>query len=852
MGEVYRARDSRLGRVVAIKVLLEHLSLRAELRERFEREARVISRLNHPHICPLYDVGHQGDVDFLVMEHLEGETLADQLRRGPLPLDQILRCAIAVSSALDHAHRHGVVHRDLKPGNIMMTRTGVRVLDFGLAKVESVELATGVTTPTRALTEEGAILGTLPYMAPEQLECKQADARTDIFALGAVLYEMATGRRAFEGKSRASLIASILEHEPPLLSVVVPMTPAALDRTVKKCLAKNPDDRWQTARDLESELQWISETRLESVRPPIPRRSWFAWSVAALSLVLLVVLYTRRPPTDQPPIQLSLLPPDDSTFGQFALSPDGRRLVFIANQMGKTVLWVRSLDSLVPHLLPDTEGAAFPFWSPDSRYVGFFADGRLKVTDIVVGRARALANAPSGRGGTWNRNGVIVFAPDLATNLKSVSASGGESSPVTTLDASRGENSHRFPWFLPDGRHFIYYARCRQAEDTGIYTTALGSKEIKRLVIADSAGQITSTGYLLFIREPMLMAQRFRADGLEVVGDPFVAAEQVWQHGYPGVTPFSVSGNDILLYRRASVASAQLQWLSREGKALEPIGAPAESGEFSLAPDERHLAMARFDARAADIWLMDMSRGAISRFTSDPMTEWFPVWSPDGSRIVFASDRDGQMDLYQKRVAVDAKEELILKTREWKLPTDWSSDGRSIAYHTVHPETKGDVWVLPLGGDPEPVPVVRTAFDEFDGAFSPDGKWIGYTSDETGRMEVYIQELSRPNTQAGASRWQVSTNGGSMLRWRGDGKEVFYVAPDGALISVPLKTERTVVVGAPNRLFDTPIASPTSITATVGYAVAHDGRRFLMEVPLRERSPAPIEVVFNWSAALKR
>jgi serine/threonine protein kinase len=852
MGEVYRARDSRLGRVVAIKVLLEHLSQKPELRERFEREARVISRLNHPHICPLYDVGHEGDVDFLVMEHLEGETLAELLTRGPLPLDQLLRCAIAVSSALDHAHRQGVVHRDLKPANIMLTRAGARVLDFGLAKVEPAEPATGVTTPTKGLTEEGTILGTLQYMAPEQLEGKPADTRTDIFALGAVLHEMATGRKAFEGKSRASLIAAILERDPPLLSALVLMTPPALDRAVQKCLAKDPDDRWQTARDLESELRWISESKLESIRPATPRHSWLAWSVAAALSVVLLVVYSRRPPTDQPTIQLSLLPPPDSAFGEFALSPDGRRLVFTASQMGKTALWVRSLDAPLLTRLPDSDGAAFPFWSPDSRYVGFFADGKLKITDVAVRRARALADAPSGRGGTWNRDGLIVFAPDLATNLKSVSASGGESTPVTALDASRGENSHRFPWFLPDGRHFIYYARCRQPEDTGIYAAAVGSKEAKRVVIADSAGLITSTGYLLFVREPMLMAQRFGADGLEVVGDPFVAAEQVWRHGYPGVTPFSVSGNDILVYRRASVASSQLQWLSREGRALETVKASGEISEFSLSPDERHLAMPRFDARAADIWLIDMGRGAVSRFTSDPTTEWFPVWSPDGSRIVFASDRDGQMDLYQKRVAVDAKEELILKTREWKLPTDWSPDGRSIAYHTVNPETKGDVWTLTFAGDREPAAVVRTPFDEFDAAFSPDGRWIGYTSDETGRMEVYIQGLSRPDAQAGAFRWQVSTGGGSRLRWRRDGKEVFYIAPDGELMSVPLTVEATVAVGAPMGLFRTSIASPTSITGTIGYAVSRDGRRFLMETPLREPAPVPIEVVFNWSTVLKR
>jgi Tol biopolymer transport system component len=854
MGEVYKARDTRLNRTVAIKVLPYELAQNQNRRARFEREARAVSALNHPHICTLYDIGREDRVDYLVLEYLEGETLADRLTRGALPIEQALRVGAQVADALATAHRAGVVHRDLKPGNIILTKSGAKLLDFGLARVEEpIRLPAGSALPTQVkpLTAEGSILGTLQYMSPEQLEGKEADGRTDIFAFGAVAYEMATGRRAFEGQSPASVIAAILERDPPSISALAPMTPAGLDRAVKRCLAKSPDDRWQSARDLESELRWIGETTANPAPPAITRRYRTAWVTAVfLGMALLVTLYARHAPVDGPALQLSMLPPDNSTFGEFALSPDGRQLAFTATQAGKTHLWLRSLDSPLDKPLPETEGAGYPFWSHDGRSVGFFAGGRLKVIDIAAGRSRTLAGVRTGRGGTWNRNDMIVFAPDVAANLQGVSAAGGTPVSVTTLDTTRGENSHRFPQFLPDGQHFIYYARTREPEDTGIYCAALGSKEVKRLVVADSAGVATSNHYLLFVREPMLMAQRFQEDDCQVVGDPMIAADQVWQHGLPGFMPVSAS-KDTLVYRRTTLARSELQWLNREGEVLESVGALDAVG-FSLAPDDQHLALSRFDARAADIWLMETTRRALSRFTSGPTTEWVPVWSPDKSSIVFASDRRGPMDLYLKRFGADANEELLLQTAEWKLPSDWSQDGRLVAYQSVSAETKGDVWAVPVAGDRKPFPLIRTQFDEFDGVFSSDGRWIGYTSDETGRLEVYIQEMSPPNSQAAGSKLQVSVEGGSRLRWRRDATEVFYIAPDGELISVPLKMQRTLVAGTPEKLFHTAIRNPTSITDSPGYAAAADGQRFLMYAPSQSPIPSRIEVVLNWPTALIR
>ena len=569
MGEVYKARDTRLERTVAVKVLPSHMSASPEVRQRFEREARTVSQLSHPHICALYDVGRENDVEYLVMEYLEGETLSDRLAKGPLPLEQTLRYGVEIADALDKAHRQGIVHRDLKPANVMITKSGVKLLDFGLAKAMAPAKPQSSLTslPTQqGLTQEGTILGTFQYMAPEQLEGKEADARTDIFAFGCVLYEMATGRKAFSGASHASLITAIMSTEPPPISSALPMSPPALDRVVKKCLAKDPEDRWQNASDLGSELKWIGESGSQTgvATPVSPRRltrERLAWAVAILALLLagVAVFRSGRGTTGFAiPMRSSIILTDKSALRSIALSPDGTRLAFVArDSAGKNLLWIRPLDSLAAQPLLGTENPSFPFWSPDGRSLGFFADGKLRRIDASGGPPRTLGDAPVPRGGSWSREGVILFSPVVDGPLYRVSASGGLATAVTQLDRSRGESTHRWPFFLPDGRHFLYlvasFGSGEEKERMGIYVRSLDSKEERLIVVAKSTLAYAAPGFVLFRRERHLVAQPFDARSLRITGDPFLVAENIQYFPQTSGALFSVSENGLLVYQTESV-----------------------------------------------------------------------------------------------------------------------------------------------------------------------------------------------------------------------------------------------------------------------------------------------------------
>ncbi len=868
MGEVYRATDTRLDRAVAIKVLPQHLAASNEARQRFEREARAIAALNHPHICALYDVGQQDGVDFLVMEYLEGETLAAALDRGPLAGEQLLRPAIQIADALDKAHHQGFAHRDLKPGNIMLTKAGAKVLDFGLAKLREPHpaAAPAAALPTvsrQPLTVVGTILGTLQYMAPEQLEGKEADARSDIFAFGAVLYEMATGRKAFEGKSPASLMAAVLAADPPPMSQLQPPVPPGLERIVRACLAKDPDTRWQSAADLRRQLQWLTESPAPSSPTPVPRTSSpkLAWGLAAALALLLAtvsVVHFRETPPPERSLRFTIAPPPKSVVEIFRLSPDGRYLAMNATVEGRLQLWLRALDAPESTPLAGTDGARYPFWSPDSRWIAFFADGKLRKIAVTGGPPQTICDAPDGRSGTWNREGVIVFSP-TPDGLHRVAASGGAAAPVATLEATGRSELHRFPEFLPDGRHFLFLVtRARQDRD-GVYLGAPDSKDVRRL-LADASSAVFTTGpggdgYLLVVRENSLTAHPFDAARLQVRGDPVPISNPVGFSANINFADFAAADNGVLAFRTGRAdARTHLLWYNREGKQIGSVDASAIVG-FSLSPDEKRVAVhAIAGSRGGDIWLHEFARGAATRFTFDPAPDVGIVWSPDGSRIVFGSERQGgRVDLYWKASSGAGQEELLLKTDATKRPWDWSRDGRFLSFSQQGgSKTRSDLWILRMTGDRKPFPFLESQFDETEGRFSPDGRWLAYVSNESGRDQVYVQPFADGPAGSGG-KYQVSTAGGAAPRWRRDGKELFYLAPDGKLMAVAVQAGGAgFVAQTPQALFEAGISLFTTSRFFVPYEVSSDGRRFLLNASEGRPTDTPITVMVNWPAQIKR
>jgi Tol biopolymer transport system component/predicted Ser/Thr protein kinase len=861
MGEVYKARDTRLDRIVAIKVLPTHLAGRAVLRERFEREAKTIASLNHPHICTLYDTGHQDDIDFLVMEYIEGETLAQRLQKGPLPLDQVLRYAIEIADALDKAHRKGITHRDLKPGNIMLTKSGTKLLDFGLAKLrQDVAPATPFSelpTANNAITAEGTILGTLQYMAPEQVEGKEADARTDIFAFGVVVYEMATRKKAFEGKSQASLMAKILETDPPPMTSLTPMTPPALDHVVKRCLEKDPDERWQSAKDICEQLRWISDSGLQAgvAAPVVPVRKskkYLMWAAAAIAMAVAVIgaaaFYLRRtpPPTEKQAVRFTVGPPEKGSFAVsglggsllLSISPDGATLVFAADVgPSRSQLWIRSLNSPAARALPGTENASNPFWSPDSRFVAFSVGGKLKKIAITGGPVETLATV-SPTIGTWSRDGVVLFIADDNT-LSRVSESGGNATPVTTLDTSRSETGHYSPKFLPDGKHFLYVAQSAKAENNAIYVASLDSKEKKLLLNVSSNVVYVPPGYLLFHRQGTLMAQPFDADRLQLTGEAVPIVEGVGFNPFGSVAAFSASDNGVLAYRGGGGAvPLNLVWVNRNGTE-QPLAAPPHNYTFPrISPDGKRV-VAGIEEGEGQIWLYDISRDALNRLTFDGSLNVDPVWTPDGKRIVFKGK--GNRLFWQSADGAGSAEELTTgKLSQNNIPSSWSPDGQELAF--LEGGAVRNIWILPLK---DRTPHVFIASQTFESApsFSPDGRWIVYTSTESGRSEVYVRPYPGPG-----GKWQISTEGGTEPVWNPKGRELFY--RDGQkMMAVDCTEQPTFSAGKPKMLFQGPY-TPTPRSAS-DYDVSSDGQRFLM-LKAVEQAPGEISVVLNWTAELKQ
>jgi eukaryotic-like serine/threonine-protein kinase len=867
MGEVYRARDTRLDRLVAIKVLSADVANNLRGRERLNREARLLSKASHPHICTLYDVGSVAvagsELRFLVMELLEGETLAAVLPRGPMAIAQALIVATEIVDALGAAHALGIVHRDLKPANIMLTKTGVKLLDFGLARLrpptlpaddEAVALRDPVTT-------EGALVGTLPYMAPEQLRGEAADARSDLFALGAVLYEMITGARAFAADSQAAVIAAILEREPPPLAAHQPLASPALERVVSACLAKNPDERWQTARDLRRELAWVrdADVATESAAPASVKRSsrrlrlWAA-AIAAIvaAAVASVLMYSSRrtPPAAAQAITFSIYPPVGTTFprgtAEMAVSPDGSRLVFVALSVdGVSRLWIRRLDAIVARAVEGTEGARRPFWAPDGRSIGFFAQGKVKRIAEGGGSPQVLCEATFATGGSWNREGTILFADGVGP-LKRVSDTGGASSSVTTLDTSRHERLHAWPVFLADGRRFLYLARSSDREQTGIYQGSLDSSRTQRLFASDA--NVAVAGSQLFsLNNHSLIAQAYDPTGAQLVGTPTTVAERIaLDSPLRSGGAFAAGAAGVVAYRSASPDS-HLVWVDRTGTEVGTFATSADYHNPWLSPDQKRIAVEKTDGVTGrhTIWVLDLSRGSTSRLVFDTAGAHGPAFSPDGRRVAFASNRLGGVDLYSIRADGTGPDDLLLRSPERAslILNDWSSDQRLLLYQS-NPRGQQDLWTLPVFPTLEPQPFLQTVANERHGQFSPDVRWIAYSSDESGVPEIYVRRFP----DAGG-KWQVSTHGGAQPRWRRDGKELFYLAPDGKLMAaVVTASASTFETDSARALFDTRIRT-SFIDRTNHYVVTHDGQRFLVNISAEDENSAPITVVVNWQAA---
>ena len=864
MGEVYKARDARLDRTVAIKVLPDRLSSSAEVRQRFEREAKTISQLSHPHICAVYDVGNQDGVEYLVMEYLEGETLSDRLARGPLPLEQTIRYGIEIADALDRAHRQGIVHRDLKPGNVMLTKSGVKLLDFGLAKAMApakpqsslTALPTAIAGPN--LTQEGTILGTFQYMAPEQLEGKEADARSDIFAFGAVLYEMATGKKAFTGHSQASLIAAIMEHEPAPISTIHPMSPPAFGRLVKNCLAKDPEERIQTAHDVALELKWIAEGSQAGVPATVVtrrnRRELAAWAIAALATavgVWFALTRSRSAPAAAPQIQkMSILLPEKIVLNNAVISPDGSRVAFSGkDSSGKVQLWVRPLDSYAARPLAGTEGGILPFWSPDGRFIGFFADKKLKRVESSGGGPLVLYDV-DGLGGAWAGNGDILFT-EPSGPIYRLPLAGGKAVPVTKLDASRGETAHRYPFILPDGKHFLYLAMKlaggRNDPANRVWVGSLDGGASKPLVATNFNAQY-GDGYLLFIRGGdfggSLLAQPFDLARLETSDQPVTVSDQVTLYGdFLGFGDYSVSRNGTLILD-SSLLVRQQEWFDRKGSQTGVFGEPAPLFAFRISPDGSRVAVTVYDAgtQTSQIWVGDATRGVRTRLTSGPSSNSGPVWSVDGSKIAFQSDRKHQADIFVRAADGSGTEEAITDEEGQRIPLDWSRDGQ-IVYGDR--EAAGSrlmqISCLSLTPPRKPFTILPRSPNDFGLVrLSPDGRWMTYDVDESGRNEVYV--VSFPE---GRGKVQISNNGGVGPKWTRGGKEIVYSDFDGNLMSVDIDAGRGIQAGTPRRLFRLP-------ENTFGWDPTADGERFLVNVPVIKSSSAPLNVIFNWSAGLRR
>ncbi len=869
MGEVYRARDTKLHRDVAIKVLLTECALDPDRLARFTREAQVLASLNHPHIAAIHGLEESNHVQALILEFVEGETIADRVAKGPIPVVEALTIACQIAEALEAAHEAGVIHRDLKPANIKLRPDGtVKVLDFGLAKsFERTPLSRNLTQSPTALsptpTLAGVILGTAVYMSPEQARGKAVDKRTDVWAFGCVLFEMVSGRTPFDGETVTDTVAAIVKNEPDWRALP-PGTPAAVRSVIARCLRKDPAQRLHDIADARFQLEDASIDAVGTpvVQPVRNRREWAGWIVAALSLGAALWL-AARPAIDTPsgdPISVPIFPPDKTAFAgainttvsvpSFALSPDGRAVVFGAEAPGaKPMLWVRSIDRLEPRQLAGTEDAQDPLWSPDSRWIAFFANGELKKTPAAGGAVQVIAQAAADfRGGSWAPDDTILFGLG-AEPIQRVSAAGGKPTPVSVIDSASQEGSHRYPHALPDGQHFLYSVFGGQQDTNGIYVGSIDGKTKKLVVNLRTNAVYASPGYLLFVDGSTLLGQRFDARQLELSGEPFLVAEHVGRNtAFMGAV--STSRSAIIAYADTLLQNGRLTWMDRRGNPLVSSGLPeGDYIDFRLSPDEKRLVLSLVDPKTnvVEIWLSDLARSSTARISSGGLVSNSAFWSPDGTRLVFRSNRNGIIEFFEKSAAGGGNDRLVLPGAQMPslnlIPTDWSPDGRHIIFSAPQPGSANDLWLWPLLEEGKPAKLIASPGNQMQGNFSPDGGLVVYTSNETGEFEVYVETVPRSDR-----KWAVSTNGGYEPRWRADGREIYYLSEDRKLMAVAVGAGPSF--GIPTPLFQTRVHAGVSALRT-HYVPSRDGQRFLVNSAL-DAAPSPITIVVNWTSTLNQ
>ncbi|MGE5325740.1 MAG: protein kinase domain-containing protein [Deltaproteobacteria bacterium] len=871
MGEVYRARDATLGRDVALKVLPDLVSRDPERTARFKREAQVLASLNHPNIAAIYGFEESTGVRALVMELVEGETIAERLKQGALPIEDALSIARQTAEALEAAHDRGIVHRDLKPANIKITHQGsVKVLDFGLAKALENDASgsssvSNSPTLTVAATQAGVILGTAAYMAPEQAKGKPADRRADIWAFGCVLYEMLSGLRPFDGETVSDVLAGVIRAEPDWKAMPA-ATPPRIGELVRRCLIKDPKHRLQAIGDARITIEELSGGANDSssaltsavqvaVAPPVgpASRRLLPWAIAGLLLIacaLLAVGYVSRKPIPAPSVQATISLPTELTqpdLDHFALSPDGRRLAFVAAASGERPrVWIRPLDSPTAQPLAGTDGATYPFWSPDSRYIGFFADGKLKKIDASGGAAQSLCDATEGRGGTWGPKGDIVFAPGIYTGIYQVAESGG--TPVQLTSLSNSGDSDRFPSFLPDGEHVLFLYLTGSGKKDLLQVVSLNSKEVKTIAEIRSDAFYDPSGYLVYQREGSLVAQKFDVNNFTLSGDAFPIVDQIAFIVDRGNVLSSISNNGVMVYRGGKLGGdAQLTWFDREGNRLQTLGQPAQIFQPVISPDGKKVVEQIIDASGkGTLWTVDVARGVPSRFTFQGPSDGWPVWSPDGKQIAYESNRGGNLEIFVK-AASGVEEEKPLVTEEGEsMPTDWSRDGRFLAYQKQSRTTKKfDIWILPMTGDRKTFSFIATEANEFDGVFSPDGRWLAYLSNETGRSEAYVVPFP-----GRSGKWQVSSGGAEWIFWVNGGKEIDYITPDSKWMAAEVNARGDEFsIGATKAVFGGK-SLPGSVIQP-GLWITPDGKRLLMPIT-NGNSSIQFSVMTNWRVQVKK